>query len=111
MSTELTFDQLNSFSKKWRENPDNMVIQASIMKNGIKAATENPVAKVKVQPIFSHEVTTDKVSNQQQSGRCWMFAALNTFRHKLNGTLGLKDFELSQNYTNFWDKLEKANFF
>lgn len=48
MSTELTFDQLNSFSKKWRENPDNMVIQASIMKNGIKAATENPVAKVKV---------------------------------------------------------------
>ncbi|PZF89256.1 aminopeptidase C [Listeria ivanovii] len=111
MSTELTFDQLNSFSKKWRENPDNMVIQASIMKNGIKAATENPVAKVKVQPIFSHEVTTDKVSNQQQSGRCWMFAALNTFRHKLNGTLGLKDFELSQNYTNFWDKLEKANYF
>lgn len=40
-----------------------------------------------------------------------MFAALNTFRHKLNGTLGLKDFELSQNYTNFWDKLEKANYF
>ncbi|MBC1836656.1 aminopeptidase C, partial [Listeria seeligeri] len=34
-----------------------------------------------------------------------------TFRHKLNGTLGLKDFELSQNYTNFWDKLEKANYF
>ncbi|MBK2004071.1 aminopeptidase C [Listeria ivanovii subsp. londoniensis] len=111
MSTELTFDQLDSFSKKWRENPDNLVIQASIMKNGIKAATENPVTKVKVQPIFSHEVTTDKVSNQQQSGRCWMFAALNTFRHKLNGTLGLKDFELSQNYTNFWDKLEKANYF
>ncbi|MBC2256523.1 aminopeptidase C [Listeria ivanovii] len=111
MSTELTFDQLDSFSKKWHENPDNLVIQASIMKNGIKAATENPVTKVKVQPIFSHEVTTDKVSNQQQSGRCWMFAALNTFRHKLNGTLGLKDFELSQNYTNFWDKLEKANYF
>lgn len=111
MHTELTFDQLESFSKKWRENPDKLVFQASIMKNGIKAATENPASKVNVQPVFSHEVTTDKVSNQQQSGRCWMFAALNTFRHKLNGTLGLKDFELSQNYTNFWDKLEKANYF
>lgn len=111
MSTDLTWSQLEKFSKKWRENPDNLVIQASIMKNGIKAATENPESKVAVQPIFSHEVTTDKVSNQQQSGRCWMFAALNTFRHKLNGTLGLKDFELSQNYTNFWDKLEKANYF
>ncbi|MBC1515690.1 aminopeptidase C [Listeria immobilis] len=111
MSTDLTWSQMEKFSKKWRENPDNLVIQASIMKNGIKAATENPESKVAVQPIFSHEVTTDKVSNQQQSGRCWMFAALNTFRHKLNGTLGLKDFELSQNYTNFWDKLEKANYF
>lgn len=111
MSTELTFNQLESFSKKWRENPDKLVFQASIMKNGIKAATENPESKAKVRPVFSHEVVTDKVSNQQQSGRCWMFAALNTFRHKLNGTLGLKDFELSQNFINFWDKLEKANYF
>ncbi|EAW0605067.1 aminopeptidase C, partial [Listeria monocytogenes] len=111
MQTELTFEQLENFSRKWRENPDKLVFQASIMKNGIKAATENPTSKVSIQPVFSHEVATDKVSNQQQSGRCWMFAALNTFRHKLNGTLGLKDFELSQNYTNFWDKLEKANYF
>ncbi|MBF2346849.1 aminopeptidase C [Listeria seeligeri] len=111
MSTELTFDQLESFSKKWCENPDKLVFQASIMKNGIKAATENPESKARVRPVFSHEVATDKVSNQQQSGRCWMFAALNTFRHKLNGTLGLKDFELSQNFINFWDKLEKANYF
>ncbi|MBC1289645.1 aminopeptidase C [Listeria welshimeri] len=111
MSAELTLDQVEIFSKKWRENPDKLVFQASIMKNGIKAATENPISKVNNQPIFSHEVKTEKVSNQQQSGRCWMFAALNTFRHKLNGTLGLKDFELSQNYTNFWDKLEKANYF
>ncbi|MBC1884479.1 aminopeptidase C [Listeria seeligeri] len=111
MNTEITFNQLEIFSKKWRENPDRLVFQASIMKNGIKAATENPESKARVRPVFSHEVATDKVSNQQQSGRCWMFAALNTFRHKLNGTLGLKDFELSQNFINFWDKLEKANYF
>ncbi|EFR99250.1 aminopeptidase C [Listeria seeligeri] len=111
MNTEITFNQLENFSKKWRENPDRLVFQASIMKNGIKAATENPESKARVRPVFSHEVATDKVSNQQQSGRCWMFAALNTFRHKLNGTLGLKDFELSQNFINFWDKLEKANYF
>lgn len=111
MNTEITFNQLENFSKKWRENPDRLVFQASIMKNGIKAATENPKSKARVRPVFSHEVATDKVSNQQQSGRCWMFAALNTFRHKLNGTLGLKDFELSQNFINFWDKLEKANYF
>ncbi len=40
-----------------------------------------------------------------------MFAAFNTFRHKLLTTFQLKDFELSQNYTFFWDKYEKANYF
>ena len=40
-----------------------------------------------------------------------MFAALNTFRHHIANTLKLKDFELSQNYTFFWDKFEKANYF
>lgn len=40
-----------------------------------------------------------------------MFAALNTFRHKLNKEYKLKDFELSQTYTFFYDKLEKSNYF
>ena len=36
-----------------------------------------------------------------QSGRCWMFAALNTFRHKMLNQFNLKEFELSRNYTFF----------
>lgn len=40
-----------------------------------------------------------------------MFAALNTFRHKMIQNFQLKEFELSQNYTFFWDKYEKANYF
>ena len=62
-------------------------------------------------PVFSIDLATGKVANQKQSGRCWMFAALNTFRHKLLNQFNLKDFELSQNYTFFWDKYEKANYF
>jgi bleomycin hydrolase len=62
-------------------------------------------------PIFSIDLATGKVSNQKQSGRCWMFAALNTFRHKLLNNFHLKEFELSQNHTFFWDKYEKANYF
>jgi len=68
-------------------------------------------AKVNNVPVFSVDVTTGKVSNQKQSGRCWMFAALNTFRHKMLNDFNLKEFELSQNHTFFWDKYEKANYF
>ncbi|MDU4625555.1 MAG: C1 family peptidase, partial [Enterococcus gallinarum] len=81
------------------------------VKNGITASAETIQGHVNNVPVFSVDVTTGKVSNQKQSGRCWMFAALNTFRHKMLNAFNLKDFELSQNHTFFWDKYEKANYF
>jgi bleomycin hydrolase len=61
----------------------------------------------------SQSTTLDdwKVTNQERSGRCWMFAGLNLLRAGVMRTTGLKDFEFSQNYAMFWDKLERANYF
>jgi bleomycin hydrolase len=52
-----------------------------------------------------------KVTNQQHSGRCWLFAGLNLLRVGAMKKMGLKDFEFSQNYAMFWDKIERANYF
>jgi bleomycin hydrolase len=52
-----------------------------------------------------------KVTNQEHSGRCWLFAGLNLLRVGAMRKMGLKDFEFSQNYVMFWDKLERANYF
>lgn len=87
------------------------VLQNSVRKNGINNATFNTEAQIRDQHIYSVDIKTGAVANQKQSGRCWMFAALNTFRHKLNKEYKLKDFELSQTYTFFYDKLEKSNYF
>lgn len=57
--------------------------------------------KIESQHVFSEDIRTGKVCNQKSSGRCWMFAALNTFRHKMNKDFNIKDFELSQTYTFF----------
>ncbi len=51
------------------------------------------------------------VTNQKKSGRCWMFAALNLFRAGVMKRLNVKKFEFSQNYTLFWDKFERSNWF
>ena len=51
------------------------------------------------------------ITNQRSSGRCWLFAATNIFRVPIMRRYNLKDFELSQSYLFFWDKLEKANWF
>ena len=52
-----------------------------------------------------------KVTNQERSGRCWLFAGLNLLRVGAMKKMGLKNFEFSQNYTMFWDKVERANYF
>ncbi len=111
MTKEINMNLVDNFSKKVKELPQSQVIKDAIMKNGIKASTENNASVAAMNHVFSDEIDTGKVTNQKQSGRCWMFAALNTFNHKLNREFKLKDFELSQNYINFWDKFEKANYF
>lgn len=51
------------------------------------------------------------ITNQRASGRCWLFATTNVLRVPIMRRYNLKDFELSQAYLFFWDKLEKANYF
>ncbi|QTM98730.1 aminopeptidase [Sediminibacillus dalangtanensis] len=111
MTKKIDKDMVEAFSNSLYNDPQNQVIKDAIMKNGIQASIQNNDSVVAMNHVFSEEIKTGKVTNQKQSGRCWMFAALNTFTHKLNDLFNLKDFELSQNYTNFWDKFEKANYF
>ena len=74
-----------------------------------KVATNRRRASL-VDNSFSLHLPENPATSQKGSGRCWMFAALNTFRSKAQKIMNLPDgFELSQNYTMFWDKLEKAN--
>ena len=60
---------------------------------------------------FDVEVRQGERCDQQRSGRCWMFASLNTMRHRVISRYNLKTFELSQAYPLFFDKLEKSNWF
>ena len=62
--------------------------------------------------LFNHQVKTKaKATNQKQSGRCWIFAALNFMRSKFIEANKLPtDFEFSESYLFFWDKFERMNY-
>ena len=79
----------------YEANPKFAAIENAISHNGLLASLEKRSAAVENIPVFSLDLTKDKVSDQKASGRCWMFAALNTFRHKMIAGFQLEDFELS----------------
>ncbi len=61
--------------------------------------------------FFSSKVEVKGISNQRSSGRCWLFAALNSIRQHVIKENKLKNFDFSHIYLTFWDKMEKANTF
>ena len=52
-----------------------------------------------------------KATNQGQTGRCWMFAALNVLRHAIIDGFQLENFEFSETYLYFYDRLERCNYY
>ena len=112
MTKGISTEQLKKFQEELDAKENHNVAERAVTKNGILATSADYRSEVNMDPVFSIDLDTGKVANQKQSGRCWMFAALNTMRHDMKDKFGVADdFELSQNYTFFWDKLEKSNYF
>ena len=112
MSFAITPAQLKAFQADYKAQSQNRVLERAVTKNGVRNASFDWHAQAANDPHFSIDLATGDVSDQKQSGRCWMFAALNTMRHDMQAKFNLPDnFELSQSYQFFWDKFEKANYF
>ena len=64
-----------------------------------------------IEDKFSIEVQSSGITDQKQSGRCWLSTGLNVLRAQLMTREKSGTFFFSQNYSFFWDQLEKANLF
>ncbi|MBU7554972.1 C1 family peptidase [Pediococcus ethanolidurans] len=111
MGKEVSQENVTKFRKVFNDGNRNAVVQRAATKNGVLNASEDIAAKVRLDRTFSIEIDTGKVTNQLHSGRCWLFSLLNTLRHQFADKHDVKDFELSQAYSYFWDKVERANIF
>jgi len=107
----LTKEKIDQFKRDFHKIPNRQVLKHAIIKNGLKAVSLNNDVVINMQHTFSEEIKTGKATDQNSTGRCWLFAGLNTLRQKIADEYKIKNFELSQNYPMFWDKLEKANYF
>ncbi|PJM75689.1 C1 family peptidase [Bifidobacterium simiarum] len=92
-------------------NPVNRLAMNAVTLGGIDKMARNYDRARLLQRRFSVTVDNGKVTSQARSGRCWLFSSLNVARFVAKRNLGIKDFEFSQNYAMYYDKLERANYF
>ena len=111
MDEKIKITDLESFEKDYMKNPDFSLRQASVTNNGINASCIDKNLLREMKFTFNVDLDAGDVCNQKRSGRCWMFAGLNVIRTILFKKLNVKNFELSQAYLQFYDKLEKSNYF
>ena len=79
--------------------------------NAVSELATNADNLAMIDTNFSHRVRTKGITNQYQSGRCWLFTGLNVLRAKMIDDHNLGSMEFSQNYLFFYDQLEKCNLF
>ncbi|MCK6438826.1 MAG: C1 family peptidase [Planctomycetes bacterium] len=110
-SVALTPELIDGFRKDFASNPRNITMQNAIGTTSVDALSLNRAVVASTDHTFSNTVDNWKATAQNKSGRCWIFAGCNVLRAACMKNLENKDFELSQNYMMFWDKLEKCNYF
>lgn len=101
------------------ERFQNDLSKATYLKPMINATTNNKIKDLALNrekllgldKLFNVEVKGTGIIDQRSSGRCWMFAGANVVTPKIMTKLNQSDFELSQAFVAFWDKLEKSNMY
>ena len=107
----ITCEALDGFEAAFDADRANLIALRAVTNNGVhKSARRADIVQKDVHE-FSISLKQGDITNQKQSGRCWMFAGLNVLRFHVIQERKLKNFELSQAYLFFYDKLEKANYF
>lgn len=107
----VTASDVSAASEAFFGQRANVVAKNAVTAKGVRAVARVPEAAALNTTTFDIEVKQGARTDQKRSGRCWMFASLNTMRMRVIESYKLKDFELSQAYPLFWDKLEKSNYF
>ena len=112
MKNFLDKETINNFEKIVREDRNTNSARNASFRNDLLEISMDWDHYRKIDHSFSHVVTGEMpTTNQKSSGRCWGFAGLNLFRIYLGRKYNLRDFQFSQSYFMFWDKLEKSNYF
>lgn len=106
----LSLDNVDGYRQSFDADASKRLVQNTVTQRDVNEIALSHKIVNESPHDFSIVLDDWSVTNQARSGRCWMFAGLNLCRVDTKDVLNVKDFEFSQNYLMFWDKLERVNF-
>lgn len=107
----ITQDMLNQIKSSYKHTLADKAIYNAMAETSIAVLAKNHENLANFDTNFTNKVVSHGITDQQQSGRCWLFTGLNVLRAQMMAKYGLDEMEFSQNYCFFYDQLEKANLF
>ena len=109
--TKLSVEDLQSLRDSFTADETNRIAMNAVTAAGIDKVAKNYDCARLLQRRFSTIVDNGEVTHQDRSGRCWLFSSLNVARFVAKKNMDLEQFEFSQNYAMYYDKLERVNYF
>ena len=100
---------LGEIQKEQRLSAADRALVNAIGANAIDNLAQNRANAGVFDTHFSIETKQQSITDQQSSGRCWMFSGMNVLRNDFNQRTDSLVVDFSQAYLFFWDQLEKAN--
>ena len=105
----ITQSMLRDMQKEQKLSNSDRALRNAIAANSIDDLTFNRDNAGELDTYFSVETKKQSITDQKQSGRCWMFSGMNVLRSDFQKRTDSLTVEFSQAYLFFWDQLEKAN--
>ena len=107
----LTPEVLDKLEHSYGKTSADKAIRNALNSNPIKKLVGNAEQAAEPDAEFSVKVNSSGITDQQSSGRCWLFTGMNVLRAQVMARTGMKNFQFSQVYNFFYDQLEKSNLF
>lgn len=104
---------LQGFRNEFYKCPKHQLAQnVCAQMDPLEASISRSRFQTQQQHVVEHKLEEMKpIVDQKTSGRCWNFAALNTIRIPCMKEWNIEEFEFSQSYMFYWDKIERSYFF
>ena len=92
--------------------PENKALQNAISNNSsFRELALDRSTQGSIDHYFRYRAEVSGITDQKQSGRCWMFTSMNVLRPSVMRKFNISEFDFSHSFCYFWDMFEKSNLF